>query len=54
MSYQIEVTDTVPGTVFELRRTVRPDRVGEDIGAGLAELHTRMDTAGLQDRKSVV
>jgi uncharacterized protein (DUF302 family)/effector-binding domain-containing protein len=47
MSYQIEITDTVPGTVFELHRTVRPDQIGADIGAGLAELYTKAEAAGL-------
>jgi uncharacterized protein (DUF302 family)/effector-binding domain-containing protein len=47
MSYQIEITDTVPGTVFELHRTVRPGQVGPDIGAGLAELYSKAEVAGL-------
>jgi uncharacterized protein (DUF302 family) len=47
MSYQIEVTDTVPGTVFELRRVVRPEHVGDDVGAGFADLYTEVEAAGL-------
>lgn len=47
MSYQIEVTDTVPGTVFELRRVVRSEQVGDDIRTGLADLYTKLETAGL-------
>lgn len=47
MTYRIEIADTVPGTVLELRRVVRPERIGEDIGAGLAELYTEVEVAGL-------
>lgn len=47
MSYEIEVTDTVPGTVIELRRVVRMEQVGDDVGAGLADLFTTVDGAGL-------
>lgn len=47
MTYQIDITDTVPGTVLELRRVVRPEHIGEDIGAGLAELYTEVEVAGL-------
>ena len=47
MPYQIEITDTVPGTALELRRAVRPEHVGEDIGTGLAELYAEIDATGL-------
>ncbi|MPZ85078.1 MAG: DUF302 domain-containing protein [Actinophytocola sp.] len=47
MSYQIEVTGTVPGAVYELHRVVRPEYVGDDIGAGLAELYAEVEAAGL-------
>jgi uncharacterized protein (DUF302 family)/effector-binding domain-containing protein len=47
MSYEIEVIDTVPGTVFELRREIRPERVGADIGVGLAEMYAEAEAAGL-------
>ncbi len=47
MPYDIEITETVPGTVLELRRVVRPEHIGEDIGAGLAELYTQVTAAGL-------
>ena len=47
MTYRIEITDTVPGTVLELRRVVRPEHIGEDIGAGLAELYSEVEVAGL-------
>lgn len=47
MPYQIEISETVPGPVLELRRTVRAERIGDDIGAGLAELYTKAAEAGL-------
>lgn len=47
MPYQIDVIDTVPGNVFTLHRVIRADQVGTDIGAGLAELHAEVDSAGL-------
>ena len=47
MTYQIEITDTVPGTVLELRRVVRPEHIGEDLGAGLAELYAEVEATGL-------
>jgi len=47
MPYQIEITNTVPGTVLELRRAVRPEHIGEDIGVGLAELYAEVEVAGL-------
>lgn len=47
MPYQIEITDTVPGTVLELRRVVRPEHVGEDIGTGLAELYAEVEATRL-------
>ena len=47
MPYQIEITDTVPGTVLELRRVVRSEHVGEDIGTGLAELYAEVEATGL-------
>lgn len=48
MPYQIDVTDAVPGTVFTLRRVIRTDQVGTDIGVGLAELYAEVAAAGLQ------
>jgi uncharacterized protein (DUF302 family)/effector-binding domain-containing protein len=47
MTYRIDITDSVPGTVLELRRVVRPERIGEDIGAGFAALYTEVEVAGL-------
>jgi uncharacterized protein (DUF302 family) len=47
MSYQIDVTDTVPGSVFTLRRVIRSDQVGTDISAGLAELYAEVEAGGL-------
>lgn len=48
MSHRIEVTESVPGTVFALRRSVRTERIGEDIGAGMAEMYSRLEAAGLR------
>ena len=48
MTDDIEVTETVPGTVFELRRTIRADRIGEDVGAVLAEMYGKVADAGLR------
>ncbi len=48
MTYDIDVTETIPGEVLELCRTVGADRIGADIGAGLADLYTRAATAGLR------
>lgn len=47
MPYQIEIADTVPGTVLELRRAIRPEQIGNDIGAGLAELYSKVEATGL-------
>jgi uncharacterized protein (DUF302 family) len=47
MHSQIEIRETVPGTVFLLRRTVRTDRIGEDIRRALGEMYTKVKAAGL-------
>lgn len=47
MSYQISVVDTVPGNVFTLHRVIRADQVGTDIGVGLAELYSEVESAEL-------
>ncbi|TDV42569.1 DUF302 domain-containing protein [Actinophytocola oryzae] len=47
MPYQIDVTDTVPGNVLTLRRVVRVDRAGTDVGTSLAELYASARAAGL-------
>ncbi|MFG1798060.1 DUF302 domain-containing protein [Nocardia sp. NPDC049149] len=39
MSYQISVDRSAPHTVLGLRRTVRIDHAGDDIGAGMAALY---------------
>ncbi len=46
-TYDIDVVETVPGAVLELHRSVRAGRIGEDIGAGLADLYARAAKAGL-------
>lgn len=47
MSERIEITETAPGTVFELRRTIRADRLATDIGTALTELYAKAAGAGL-------
>lgn len=47
MPYEIEIVDTVPGSVLELRRMVHPEHIGEDIATDLAELYAEVAAAGL-------
>ncbi|MEU2253668.1 GyrI-like domain-containing protein [Nocardia xishanensis] len=47
MSYQITVHHSTPHVVFELRRTVRADRAGEDIDNGMQALYELVAATGL-------
>ncbi len=47
MAYQISVDHSTPHTVLELRRTVRTDQAGEDIGSGMDALYGLAAANGL-------
>ncbi|MFX0577903.1 DUF302 domain-containing protein [Nocardia nepalensis] len=47
MSYQVAVTESNTTTMLELRRTVRADHAGDDIGAGMRALYALAERAGL-------
>ncbi|WP_187683206.1 DUF302 domain-containing protein [Nocardia wallacei] len=47
MEYRIDACETVPQAVLRMPREVRPDRLGEDIAAGMRELTATVRRAGL-------
>ncbi|WP_432279091.1 DUF302 domain-containing protein [Nocardia brasiliensis] len=47
MAYQISVDHSAPYTVLELRRTVRTDQAGEDVGSGMDALYGLAAANGL-------
>ncbi|MFQ6328663.1 DUF302 domain-containing protein [Nocardia sp. CWNU-33] len=47
MAYRVDVVESTPQTVLELRRTVRADHAGDDIGAGMRALYDVADRIGL-------
>ncbi|AFU01569.1 DUF302 domain-containing protein [Nocardia brasiliensis] len=47
MAYQISVDHSTPYTILELRRTVRTDQAGEDIGSGMDALYGLAAANGL-------
>lgn len=47
MTYHVTVDRTAPQTILELRRTVRPDHAGDDIGAGMQALFETAAAANL-------
>ncbi|MBF6175618.1 GyrI-like domain-containing protein [Nocardia blacklockiae] len=47
MAYRVDVCEVAPQAVLRLPREVRPDRLGEDIAAGMRELAGTVRRAGL-------
>ncbi|WP_067674987.1 GyrI-like domain-containing protein [Nocardia miyunensis] len=47
MEYRVDVYETVPQTMLRLPWQLRPDRLGTDVDAGMRELTTATERAGL-------
>ncbi|GAB2727955.1 DUF302 domain-containing protein [Nocardia thraciensis] len=47
MEYRVDVCEAVPQAVLRMPREIRPDRLGEDIAAGMRELTATVQRAGL-------
>lgn len=46
-SYQVSVVESGPQTVLQLRRTIRADHAGDDIGSGMSALYAFAAATGL-------